>query len=180
MITAPGARWRLRSPNPPTARESTTLPFQVLSSSNFFVFILFYILLSWNTRKIKKKTLFLSVWERNSFCANLPCGPCTSYVSFFSLTFLALIFFSLVLALHLCSFFFVKSITLWLYIHTIKKYTCVSSSQSLTQGWVSFVSECLFVMNAQKSFIVWILMILSVCLFAFLSISYLCITSLEI
>ena len=42
----------------------------------FFVFILFYILLSWNTRKIKKKTLFLSVWERNSFCANLPCRPC--------------------------------------------------------------------------------------------------------
>ena len=46
----------------------------------FFVFILFYILLSWNTRKIKKKTLFLSVWERNSFSAKLPCGPCTMYI----------------------------------------------------------------------------------------------------
>ena len=46
----------------------------------FFDFILFYILLLWNTRKIKKKTLLLSVWERFSFSANLLSGPCIIYI----------------------------------------------------------------------------------------------------
>ena len=57
--TCPGRR--LRSPGPTTALESSTLPRQRVASSNLLSFILFYILLSWNTKKDQDNKVFLSV-----------------------------------------------------------------------------------------------------------------------
>ena len=78
MITAPGARRKVRSPSPTTALKSSTSTRQgVTWLRRFFcLYPLLYIYYFHVIQKIKIITLFLNVWERTSFCPELSWRPC--------------------------------------------------------------------------------------------------------